>query len=1361
MAGKYYLGLDIGTNSVGWAVTDEDYNLCRFRGKDMWGIRLFESADTAEERRLKRGNRRRLHRRTQRIKLLQEIFAREIEKTDESFFIRLNESRLHMEDKTIKEKHPLFIGKDYNDIDYYKQYPTIYHLRKELIENKQPHDIRLVYLAIHHILKNRGHFLIEGNIGEAKDFNIVFDKLHSALEEELHWQVDVDAHKGEVKSVLTDKNKPRTEKVRAIRELLKITDAGLSKEEIKRQNSITEIVFKLIAGNKGDIEKLFDLEKKTLTKGSFSFVESNYEEDVRPDMENEISDFIHIIDLIKGVYDWRVLVEILQEENYISNAKVKQYEKHRSNLRALKRVVYENFGREVYKSFFVDESKESYSSYIGASNKNGKKRNVAKTQGDDFFKKLKKKLQEVKENGYGYETAKQFLEVESLEDLLPIQRNKSNGVIPNQIHKAELNMILENAEAYLPFLQEKDSADISNKDKIIKIFDFRIPYFVGPLSDRHREEGSHNWMVRQEGKNGKIYPWNIDEIVDYEKSNEAFIRRMTNKCTYLVGEDVIPKNSLLYSKYMVLDELNNLKIRGNKVSERTKQDIYNDLFKKKVKVTGNILLNYLRRDLPDLQKEDLSGFDKDFRASLKSYLDFEKQIFPDRMDKPDVRNMVEDIIKWITIYGDDSKMIKKVIEKEYPDRLTEKQLGEICRFRYRGWGNFSKRFLKGIEGIDLETGETFTLIDAMWQTNNNLMQLLSGRFTFGEAVEKENNKATEKIERVSYEELVDTMNVAPAIKRAIWQTVQISEEIKKVMSDPPEKIFVEMARGGGEKNKRTKSRKKLLEELYKSCEKDVLYLKEELEQFEDKDLNSMKLYLYFTQMGKCMYTGEKIELDDLMNKNSEWDRDHIYPQSKIKDDSIDNLVLVNKTVNSRKSNDILSSEIQSNMNGYWKTLLRKGFISKAKYDRLTKKGGFSEEELAGFISRQIVETRQSSKVVAELLKRINENTEIVYVKAALASDFRRKPLNMLKSRRINDYHHGKDAYLNIVVGDVYNAKFTSNPVQWFKKNKDVEYSLNKIFSFDVKRGNKVVWEKCIEDENGIGYGGTIDRIRKIMRQDNLLYTEYTYCDKGKLFDETIQKKGKKNVNIRLKSGLDIAKYGGYESANTSYFVQIEFDGKKGERVKNIIGVPIYVANQLSRNPNAFEDYCRNIKKMENLKVIIPKIKKNTLIMVNGFPMRIRGENDKNIKFKGAKQLYLNLEQAEVVRLIEKFWNKKRDNKIGSEIDKLTHEEVNGLYDIILNKLKNPYKCRPANPSLLLEKNKDKFHTEDDMEKKFGTIYEMLNLLRCDATNTADLTMIGGGKTAGGLAVNKNTVCKNNIVIINQSVTGLFENRKEI
>ena len=1366
MRKKYYLGLDIGTNSVGWAVTDEEYNLCRFRGKDMWGIRLFEAANTAKERRLKRSSRRRLKRRKQRIKLLQEIFAEEISKIDESFFIRLNESRLHFEDKSVKEKHSLFAGENYSDIDYYAQYPTIYHLRKELIKNNKPHDPRLVYLAIHHILKNRGHFLIEGNLGEAKDFNMAFDKLSEALKTDLGWQVELnEGAKDKIKGILLEKGKAKSEKVKEIKAFLEITNSSLSKEETKRQEDITKIIFNFIVGNKGDVEKLFGLEKKSLTKGSFSFAESNYEENVRSELESEIPDLIHIIDLAKGVYDWRILVGILQEEKYISNAKVKQYEKHKNNLKKLKLIMYKNFGKEVWKSFFVDESEESYSSYIGVSKVKAKKSKLNEKKDKDFLTNIKKKLEHIKEDGYGYDTAQKFLGIENMEDLLPLQRSQANGVLPNQVHKSELIRILENAEKYMPFLSERDGDGISNKEKIISIFEFRIPYFVGPLSDRHKEQGSNCWMVRKEGENGRIYPWNIEDIVDYEKSNEAFIKRMTNKCTYLIGEDVLPKNSLLYSKYMVLNELNNLKVKGNKVDVKTKQNIYRDLFQNKVKVTGKMVLEYLKNDMPELLKEDLSGFDNDFHTSLKSYMDFKKQIFGEEIDKDEIQNMVEDIIKWITIYGDDAKMIKNIIEKEYPNKLTEEQLKKICRLRYSGWGNFSKKFLKGIEGIDSETGETFSLIQAMWQTNNNLMQLLSGKFTFTEEIEKENNKVAKKIEKISFEELIDGMYVSPATKRAIWQTIQISEEIKKVMGCPPEKIFVEMARDGGKKGKRTVSRKKALQELYKKCEEDVQYLSEELENFDERDLNSMKLYLYFTQMGKCMYTGESIDLDDLMQKNSKWDRDHIYPQSKIKDDSIDNLVLVNKTVNSRKGKDVLKEEIQKKMIGVWKSLLKKGYISKKKYDRLTRNGDFTEEELSGFISRQIVETRQSSKAVAELLKRINENTEIVYVKGPLVSDFRKRSLNELKSRRINDYHHGKDAYLNIVVGDVYNAKFTSNPITWFKKNKNEKYSLNKIFNFDVKRGDKVIWEKCEEDEEtGIGYGGTIDRVRKIMKQDNLLYTEYIYCEKGELFDATIQRKGKKNVNINLKSDLDIDKYGGYQGAGTSYFSQIEFKGRKGERVKNIIGVPIYIANQLSYNPSAFENYCRDIKGMSDVEILVPKIKKNTLMVVNGFPMRIRGENEKDLMFKGGLQLKLDEESTETLRAIEKYLEKnkdKEDHKISETLDKISNEKVDTLYDKLKKKLFSVYRDRPANPIQTICDKRWEFKESDDLYKKIETINEILNLLRCDANTSADLTFIEGAKYSGKLAINKNTVGKSEIIIINQSVTGLFENRQEI
>ena len=85
--GNYYLGLDVGTSSVGWAVTDTEYNVLKFKGKSMWGARLFDEASTAEDRRTHRGNRRRLARRKYRLLLLEQLFEKEIRKIDDNFFV--------------------------------------------------------------------------------------------------------------------------------------------------------------------------------------------------------------------------------------------------------------------------------------------------------------------------------------------------------------------------------------------------------------------------------------------------------------------------------------------------------------------------------------------------------------------------------------------------------------------------------------------------------------------------------------------------------------------------------------------------------------------------------------------------------------------------------------------------------------------------------------------------------------------------------------------------------------------------------------------------------------------------------------------------------------------------------------------------------------------------------------------------------------------------------------------------------------------------------------------------------------------------------------------------------------------------
>ena len=161
-AKKIYLGLDMGTSSVGWAVTNEEYKLLRAKGKDLWGARLFDEAQTSADRRSHRCARRRIARSRARIGILMDLFADEIEKVDLGFYHRLEQSKYHKEDRdeSNQQKYAIFSGKTFNDATYYKQYPTIFHLRKALIENKNaPFDVRLVFLAILNMFKHRGNFL--------------------------------------------------------------------------------------------------------------------------------------------------------------------------------------------------------------------------------------------------------------------------------------------------------------------------------------------------------------------------------------------------------------------------------------------------------------------------------------------------------------------------------------------------------------------------------------------------------------------------------------------------------------------------------------------------------------------------------------------------------------------------------------------------------------------------------------------------------------------------------------------------------------------------------------------------------------------------------------------------------------------------------------------------------------------------------------------------------------------------------------------------------------------------------------------------------------------------------------------------
>lgn len=162
---EYNIGLDIGVASVGWAITDENGELVKRQNKNLWGSRIFSEANVAKSTRLFRSTRRRITRRKERINMLQSLLQDDMEKYYPNFFQRLRNSALVYSDKDtniFNSNYNLFDDEDLTDKNYYGKFPTIYHLRNELVQNPAKQDFRLVYLALHHIIKYRGNFLYQG-----------------------------------------------------------------------------------------------------------------------------------------------------------------------------------------------------------------------------------------------------------------------------------------------------------------------------------------------------------------------------------------------------------------------------------------------------------------------------------------------------------------------------------------------------------------------------------------------------------------------------------------------------------------------------------------------------------------------------------------------------------------------------------------------------------------------------------------------------------------------------------------------------------------------------------------------------------------------------------------------------------------------------------------------------------------------------------------------------------------------------------------------------------------------------------------------------------------------------------------------
>lgn len=1357
---KFYLGIDIGTDSVGMACTDENYRLLRAKGKDLWAVRLFDEAKSASDRRVFRANRRRLERRKQRIDLLQEIFSPFMD--DDLFFLRLNNSGFWEEDKDkrLSSRYSLFADPSYTDKDFYAQYPTIFHLRLELVQPScASHDLRLYYLALHHIVKYRGHFLFEGEkMDDVADIRALFDTLNTVADETMEDPLLYFTPEQAVtfRKIAMDENKRLKEKQRDCFAALGC-DSPVRKELVS-----------LMLGAKVKAESIFGIEYEERYKGEkISFKELSEEEfEGKADVYED--GHFALLQAARAVYNDILFEKVLQGNQYISGAMVSVYEKHKSDLALLKRFIKTQFSADVYRRVFKSDSESAnYANYIGYTKPKKIKKSVPKCKKEDFYKFLKKILEEHKAVMSDTETYAYIVNGIEKGDFLPKILNEDNGLFPHQINGIELDRILVNLCKEYPAFACADPDGFTPAEKIRKIFSFRIPYYVGPLNNFHEGKGGNSWIVRREGR---ITPWNFDDMVDKEASNEKFIRRMTKKCSYLYGKDVLPKCSMIYQKYNVLNQINKLKINEHPIDVQLKQRIFNELFLCQKKITKKRIAAWLA-EIGAITKEErkdvsISGIDaEEFDASMNSYLTL-KKILGDFVDlRPEV---CEDIILLHTL-NTDKKIVEESILARYGNepviRENIKALKGITSFK--DFGRLSKELLCEISGgEDPVTGAQYTILGELYDTNLCFNELLNdGKYAFAREIERANAGHSSI---VTYDDVAQ-LYVSPMVRRGIWQALLMADEYVGAVGRAPDKIFIEVTRGEDKEKKRTVSRRDQLLELYKGLPKDCRDIDDLVNALKGETnarLRQERLYLYYMQLGRCAYTGELIRLDEL--NTDLYDVDHIFPRSFSKDDSLDNKVLVLRRKNAEKADIYPLPSGFTDQQKFWKLLKDKNLMSDKKYALLTRTRELDEGDFREFLNRQLVVTSQTVKAVAELLRlRYGEQgTKIVYSKAKNVSDFRQR-FSIVKCRETNDLHHARDAYLNVVVGNVYDTKFTC-PKDYFYLKDDAwrEYSLKTLYKYNVKGA----WNA---EES-------LNTVLETLQKPSMAVTKYTYRRKGEFYGQQPLSRTKKGVAAPRKGVFpydQTDKYGGYRSLKISYFAVVQCTDKKGKTVRRLVAVPVLTDCQKGDDREKLQRFLAD-QGIRNAKVLLPKVKIGTLISLNGTPARIAGTTGGGIRLHNAVQWFTDGKTDKYVKNLAKLVERKRRGELSAEesgsnefvMETNRNGEVKlcidragnlSLYQSILAKLNGKIYSGISTTRTFAEKleNKKSVFCALTVLQQAEVLMQIVNFMKCNAV-LSDLSLLKDGASCGKITM-KYDITDVDIAVIHQSPCGLTERVRKI
>jgi CRISPR-associated endonuclease Csn1 len=476
----------------------------------------------------------------------------------------------------------------------------------------------------------------------------------------------------------------------------------------------------------------------------------------------------------------------------------------------------------------------------------------------------------------------------------------------------------------------------------------------------------------------------------------GMIEKMRGKCTYFPNENRAPKASYTACLFNFLNDLNNLSINGEKLSFEQKQDIVEKYIQKKGKITPKELAKFLKVDL-----DAVSGFrlNKKGEALLTEFdgLNKIRRVVEKNGLSPSILSQSEYIDRIADVLSD-HKDIERRIEK-----MKELLPRDI----------FDDRALQALAGVTFVTGYHALSYKAMklaledlWHTNDNQMRIFTRLGLFG--------NRTAPLVGLSNIPFNDAMILSPVARRAQREAIKVVNAVRKRYGEL-ESVVVEMARDKNSKDERNRIKKEQKQgELLKSHAQEIAGKK-----LKGKQL--LKVRLYEEQNGKCLYTGQPIDLRLLLLDDHAYEVDHIIPITISFDDSYNNKTLCYFDANQKKGNRtpfhyFKSGSVQGRTYEQFRAevMSLKNLHPKKRRYYLFEQDITKWETQREFINRNLVDTRYASKAILNMLSeyfRANRIPTTVHtIRGAVTSAFRKRA--QIHKDRDQDYsHHAVDALI--------------------------------------------------------------------------------------------------------------------------------------------------------------------------------------------------------------------------------------------------------------------------------------------------------------------------------------------------------------